>query len=93
MNIKSDLAKQVLKALAEDPRTKNVTVDVIDQNSVITLTGTAPSDEAKDAAVEIVEGHDGVNSVIPDISVEADGEGLVGDADAVIYPPRRNGMT
>ncbi len=93
MNIKSDLAKQVLKALDEDPRTKDVTVDVIDQNGVITLTGTAPSEAAKGAAVEIVEGQEGVNSVIPDVSVEGDGGGLVGDAAAVIHLPRRNGMT
>ena len=70
LNFKSDLAIQITKALTADERTQNSAIEVVDNNGVVTLSGTAPSDEQRSAAEEIARSQDGVVSVISDMKLE-----------------------
>lgn len=69
MKVKTELARQVMAAIVEDERTKDVTVEAMDNNGVITLVGTAPTDESRAAAIEIAEKQPGVTTVIGDITL------------------------
>ena len=93
MKLKSDLAIELAKKLTDDPRTEDTAISVLDDNGVVTLTGTAPSHEAKDAAIEIANEHEQVHSVIADIKIvedEDDLRGLTGLA-AMPYTPDQSG--
>ena len=93
MKLKSDLAIELAKSLTDDPRTEDAAISVLDDNGVVTLTGTAPSHEAKDAAIEIANEHEQVHSVIADIKIVEDEDnlrGLTGLA-AMPYTPDRSG--
>ena len=93
MKLKSDLAIELAKSLTDDPRTEDTAISVLDDNGVVTLTGTAPSHEAKDAAIEIANEHEQVHSVIADIKIVEDEDalrGLTGIA-AMPYTPRQGG--
>lgn len=74
MQNKTDLAIRVTKAIAEDHDTRGAVVDVIDHNGVITLVGTAPSEEVKQAMSVVARQQEGVLSVIDDISLEEQSE-------------------
>lgn len=93
MDAKTERAIRVIQALADDPRTEDVAVSAIDNNSVIMLSGTAPSQEAKQAAIEIAEEQEGVNSVIPDIRVEDEDATDVEGITTAPYTPRQGGST
>jgi len=86
--MKSTLAENIVKILIRDERTKNSAIEVMDHNGVITLKGTANSDEARDAAKDIAESHEGVVSVTNDIEVDhkAIAEGVPALAPAVAAP-------
>ncbi len=72
MTIKTDLAKQVMKTIFEDKRTEDVAIEAIDNNGVVTLTGTVPSEKVRETVVEIAQNVDGVRSVISNITVKDD---------------------
>lgn len=56
MTVISDVKKRVSKALAEDERTAEYTIDVVDDQGIVTLTGAVDSEAARDAAAaEIAE--------------------------------------
>lgn len=63
------LQKQVQDALAEINEMRGARIDVLDSNGVVTLTGIAPSAEARDQAEAIVRGTPGVISVINELHV------------------------
>lgn len=66
-----DLSTRIQNALVNDPRTKEYGVEVFDNNGVITLTGTAPSIDARDAIEAVVRDIEGVTSVVNEIDVNA----------------------
>jgi hyperosmotically inducible protein len=70
----ADVAKRVQDALAQDPRTEDLILDVVDENGIVTLTGTVPSHDARDAAEEVARQQEGVLEVINDLKVD-DSEG------------------
>lgn len=67
---KSELAVEISKELTHDERTKESPIEAIDDNGVITLKGKAESEEVSMAAEEIASKHEGVLSVVNDITVE-----------------------
>jgi osmotically-inducible protein OsmY len=67
--IKSDVAQKVSKALAEDERTAECNISVVDKQGVVTLTGSVPVPEARAAAEEIAQEQPGVVEVINDVEV------------------------
>ncbi len=66
----TNLKEKVIQALRDHPRTKEAIIDVVDRQGVITLTGTVPSWEIRQAAEEIASQQDGVITVINDLGVE-----------------------
>lgn len=81
MSIKSDLEKKLQKALAEDPRTQDFSVEIIDESGYITLQGSVPSEEDRQVAAKIVSLQDGV------LEVANENEGSSGDQEGDIRPP------
>jgi osmotically-inducible protein OsmY len=71
-NQSTDLKAQVEGFLVEDVRTKDFTFDVVDDNGVITLKGTVDSEEACQAAAEIVRERTDAVEVINDIELQSD---------------------
>lgn len=71
-NFQTDLVEKVRDALSADERTAELTVEITDQNGVITLEGWVPSDEARRMAGEVAGEVPGVSAVINDLNV---GEG------------------
>lgn len=55
MTVISDVKKRVSKALAEDERTAEYTIDVVDDQGVVTLTGAVESEDVSAAATDIAE--------------------------------------
>jgi osmotically-inducible protein OsmY len=86
--IKSDVAKRVDTALAEDERTAEFEIDVVDEQGVVTLTGSVASTEAKSAAEDITEAQAGVIEVINNLEVE---ETDIGEKIAAPPPDVRGG--
>ena len=68
------LAKQVMAALSEDPRTSDATIDVVDNNGIVTLVGTVNSEEVRQAAKEVAGKQEGVIEVIDDLQLEREEE-------------------
>jgi osmotically-inducible protein OsmY len=68
--LKSDVVKRVTTALAEDERTAAFDINVVDEQGVVTLTGTVEDSEAKSAAGEIAEKQAGVVEVVNDLVVQ-----------------------
>ena len=75
------LAQRVQDALAEDPRTEDLILDVVDENGIVTLTGTVPSHDARKAAEKIARQQEGVIEVVNDLVVEAPGASFAVVAD------------
>ena len=80
--IKSDVAKRVSTALAEDERTAEFDINVVAEPGMITLTGSVATPEAKASAGEIAEAQEGVIEVINDLVVEPSDIG-----DELVPPP------
>ena len=74
METKSDLAQQLEKTLID----KDAAIEVLDNNGVITLTGTVDDAETRDRAGEIVGKHAGVISVTNDLVVDERSDELSG---------------
>ncbi|MFP4394562.1 MAG: BON domain-containing protein [Anaerolineales bacterium] len=69
MTVVSDVKKRVSKALAEDERTAEYIIDVVDDQGVVTLTGAVDAEDVSAAAAEIAQAQEGVVEVINDIEV------------------------
>jgi osmotically-inducible protein OsmY len=69
-NIESKLSKELNDKLKRDTRTADAPIEAIDNNGVITLTGTVTCNETRAAAAMIAFEHPGVMSVINDIDVD-----------------------
>jgi osmotically-inducible protein OsmY len=70
----SEIAARVRAALAQDPRTAEYSIEVIDENGLVTLKGKVNSEEAGRAAEEIASIQEGVIEVVNDLEIEQ-GEG------------------
>lgn len=68
-HLRSKLATALSDELLRDERTVNSQIEVLDNNGVITLTGRATTNEARQAAAEIAEHFPGVLSVTNDLEV------------------------
>jgi len=69
--IMSELASQVSEAIHQNEAfTSEWEVDVIEQNSIITLDGTVPSAESKAKAEEIAKKQSGVKGVINNLDIK-----------------------
>jgi hypothetical protein len=71
----AEIMQAVQTRLADDSRTEDAAIEVISSNGQVTLTGTAPSHEARAAAEEIASGVHGVTIVVNDLVVPIDGDG------------------
>ena len=69
MNAIHDLQHQVQTALMEDADVRDYGIEVIDNNGVITLSGTVPTTQDRDRVEAIVREVSGVMSVINEIDV------------------------
>ena len=69
MTIVSEVTKRVSKALEEDERTAEYTINVADDQGVVTLTGAVDAEDVSAAATEIAHAQEGVVEVINDIEV------------------------
>ncbi len=80
--IKSDVAKRVSTALAEDERTAEFDLNVVDEQGMITLMGSVATPEARAVVEEIAAAEEGVIEVINDLVVEPSDIG-----DKLVPPP------
>lgn len=67
----TDLTKRVESALLDDPRTKDFSIEVVDNNGIITLMGKVPSLEISQAAEELTKQQEGVMNVINELEYES----------------------
>jgi osmotically-inducible protein OsmY len=73
----SEVAKRVRTALANDERTREFGIDVVDDNGLVTLRGTVTSRETRQTAEQIAREQKGVIDVINDLQVQSDEVGRV----------------
>ncbi len=66
------LSSMVWAALTKDSRTNTSSLNVVSENGVVTLSGTAGSDRALKAIEEVIRGIEGVKEVVNEIGVGAD---------------------
>ncbi len=66
----TSLQQKVETALAEDSRTKDYGVEVVDSNGVITLRGRVPSRQAGETVENVTRKVTGVKSVINHLDVK-----------------------
>lgn len=73
MDVAGDAAitARVSARLAEDSALSAIKIDVDTSNGVVTLTGPAPSQEAKNRATTLAQGVNGVTSVVNNLTVNA----------------------
>ena len=79
----SELVQRASAALQNDPRTSDAAIDVVDENGVVTLTGTVASDDGRQVAEEITHRQEGVIQVINELEIETDDQ----EAKIVILAP------
>lgn len=70
----SAVAERVIEALANDPRTAQYAIEVIDENGLVTLRGSVASEEDAIRAEEIASAQTGVLDVVNELEVEESGE-------------------
>ena len=63
------VTERLFEALKNDPRTKNVIVDIAVNQGIVTLTGTVKSEAAWKAVEEVAKNQPGVITVINEIKV------------------------
>lgn len=66
----TDLQRKAQKAILDDERTKEYSIEALDENGVITLEGQVPSRDVKNAAESIVEEALDIESVINRLDVK-----------------------
>jgi osmotically-inducible protein OsmY len=78
------LAQRVAAALQDDPRTRDAAIDVVDENGIVTLTGSVATEDVREAAEEIAQQEEDVVEVINELRIEEDDdEGNI----IVVAPP------
>ena len=87
--IRSELASNVEKAILEDRRTCRAKISALDDDGVITLTGTAKDRRISNAAEEIARQVEGVLDVINEIEVTKEDLNLTGAASIPPHPPNK----
>ena len=72
----NELQERVQGALADNPRTRDAAIEIVNNNGVITLGGIVPERETSEAAEAAAKDVDGVVSVVNEIQVRevADGD-------------------
>ena len=68
-NMHSELAVALSEQLQRHSHTADSQIEIIDNNGVVTLSGTATSNKARAAAAQIVLNQPGVLSIINDIEI------------------------
>lgn len=66
----NNLQESVQAALLKDTRTQDAVIEVLNENGVITLSGSVAHSETSEAAESIVNDIDGVISIVNEIQVE-----------------------
>ena len=84
--MKTELQKQINKTLNQNPKTKDLKIEAIDNNGIITLKGTADSTEKSKEIEELVEGQEGVSAVVNEIRVVSEEES--GEDEEVMVIPQ-----
>jgi osmotically-inducible protein OsmY len=74
MDTITDLKVRVEAALAKDPRTQNISFEVINENGLITLKGQVEEPALRQAALHIASQQDGVIDVIDEIGLTLETE-------------------
>ena len=69
MDSNSELVSRIVNALLNDPRTSKALIDVSNRGGAVTLTGTAPSQQARHAAEAIVLQQEGVVTVVNELAI------------------------
>ena len=67
----SKVVERVATALEDEPRLRGATIDAVDENGVVTLTGTVSSEDVRHAAEEIAQQQEGVIQIINELQLEA----------------------
>lgn len=67
-----NLREKVQAALEDDPRTADATINILNENGVIRLSGMVSKPETSQAAESIAENVEGVASVVNEIQVRKD---------------------
>lgn len=83
----SEVAERVNAALAEDERTVDYNIQVIDKNGLVTLKGDVPSVEVAAAAQEIAEEQEGVITAVNAMEVVPELEEGEGIEPVIPVPP------
>ena len=81
----SEIAARVRAALTQDPRTAEYSIEVIEENGLVTLRGEVDSQEASQAAEEIARTQEGVIEVVNELETDQSQEPLIPPPPA---PPR-----
>jgi len=72
MNENPKLKEKLDELFLQDPHLADYPVEVLNNNGMVTLTGTVPTRELSEAAEKIAKQTDGVISVINDIVIDKD---------------------
>ena len=72
MNENPKLKEKLDQLFLQDPHLADYPVEVLNNNGMVTLTGTVPTRELSEAAEKIAKQTDGVISVINDIVIDKD---------------------
>jgi len=78
-DIDTQIRERIMSALKEDTRTAEASVEVVNQQGVVTLKGTVETEKTRQAAVEIASEPSEVFTVIDELAVaggQEDGEWL-----------------
>ena len=84
--MKTELQKQINNTIYQNPNTKDLKIETIDNNGVITLKGTAPSTEKSKEIEEFVEAQEGVSAVVNEIRVVS--KNVTGEGEEVMILPQ-----
>ncbi len=69
LDLNSDVVGRVMKALLEDPRTKQAVIEVSGRGGNVTLSGTVLSPTTRQVAEEITRQQEGVITVVNSLSI------------------------
>jgi osmotically-inducible protein OsmY len=85
--LRSKLARKVEKAILEDRRTGQARINVVDDDGILTLTGTVKDKRVSETVEEIARQFEGVLDVINNIDVVNEDLTLAGTAGIPPHPP------
>jgi osmotically-inducible protein OsmY len=70
-NLTNNIQNEVQTALLQDRQTRDYGIEVVDNNGIITLKGTVPTNEASERAETITRDIPGVRSVINELYIRS----------------------